>query len=87
MEVRSTSKFEKRLKKYIKKDLSKLDKVEAAIDRFREDPTHPSLNTEKLVNTDIWSLRVNKGDRIFFIWEEKVVLLIDIGKHDRYRRV
>lgn len=51
-------------------------------------PAYPSLNIEKLKNAqDIYTIRLNKGDRIFFLWkEENTALFIDIGKHDKYRK-
>lgn len=54
---------------------------------FVDKPNHPSLNLEKLGSTKVWSIRLTQGDRIFFTWDDdKTAVLIDIGKHDKYRR-
>lgn len=50
-------------------------------------PNHPSLNLEKLKGSDYWTIRIDKGNRIFFKWIDKTeALFIDIGKHDKYRK-
>ena len=75
-------------KKYVKNNQQRFKDYKKAITFFVSNPTHPSLNLEKLKNTKgIYTLRLNKGDRIFFVWKkENAALFIDIGKHDKYRK-
>ncbi len=78
--------FNRNFKKYVKKNTSRAESVLFALNTFRHNPNNPGLNTEKLVNSDNWSFRINRGDRIFFVWIDKTtVLLVDIGSHDKYR--
>jgi len=79
--------FEVAYKKYIKGNSRNINKASKALRIFSENPNHPSLNLEKLANTQIWSIRVSQGDRIFFIWQNKSTAnLFWIGKHDSYRK-
>ncbi len=75
-------------KKYLKNNPKRLAEYKKAIALFLSSPIHPGLNIEKLKNTKgVYTIRLNKGDRIFFIWKEKNTgILIDIGKHDKYRK-
>lgn len=55
--------------------------------KFSHNPNHPSLRLEKLHGSKIWTVRIDKGNRIFLAWiDTSTVLLVDIGKHDKYRR-
>lgn len=74
-------------KKYLKGNPVKVEKVIKALTFFVNNPRHPSLNTEKLANSSVWTMRIDKGDRIFFAWkDDNTALLLDIGKHDKYRK-
>ncbi len=74
-------------KKFLRNNPGLLNKTTKAILLFAKNPKHPSLNTEKLKGATIWSIRIDKGDRIFFYWiDKKTALFIDIGKHDKYRK-
>ena len=75
-------------KKYVKNSLQRLKSYKKEVTIFVSDPNHPSLNIEKLRNAKgVYTIRLSKGDRIFFIWkEENTAIFIDIGKHDKYRR-
>lgn len=58
-----------------------------ALDLFIHNPTNPSLNLEKLSGSKIWTIRIDKGNRIFFGWiNNNTALFLDIGKHDKYRK-
>ncbi len=83
-----TQHFLNELKKYIKNNRIHLEDYRKAVTIFISNPTHPGLRTEKLKNTKgKYTIRLNRSDRIFFIWkEENAVILIDIGKHDKYRK-
>lgn len=75
-------------RKYIKNNPRKFLDYKKAITLFVSNTSHPSLNIEKLKNTKgIYTIRLNKSDRMFLIWkEEKTALFLDIGKHDKYKR-
>lgn len=74
-------------KKFFKNNSKLLDKTIKAIFLFVKNPKHPSLNLEKLKGTKIWTIRIDKGNRVFFYWiDESKALFIDIGKHDKYRK-
>ncbi len=83
-----SSHFLSERKKYIKNNSQRLEDYKKTVTLFLSNPTHPSLNIEKLRNAKgVFTIRLNKSDRIFFIWkEEKTVLFVDIGKHDKYRK-
>lgn len=80
--------FLKDRKKYFKNNPRRLAQYKKVIVLFLLNPAHPSLNLEKLTNTKgVYTIRLNRSDRIFFIWKDSnTALLIDIGKHDKYRK-
>ena len=88
IKIQITSHFERSRKKYVKKNILRAEKILSTLNTFRHDPLHRGLNIEKLVNSNIYSLRLDRGDRIFFTWINKdTALLLDIGKHDKYKTV
>ena len=73
-------------KKYLKNNSVKVEKAIKSLTFFVKNPNHPSLKMEKLVNSSVWTIRIDKGDRMFFVWKDKnTALFLDIGKHDKYR--
>ncbi len=88
IKLKPTTHFERNRKKYVKKNILRAEKMLSILNIFRHSPSHPSLNLEKLINSDIWSIRLDRGDRLFFTWiDDQTALLLDIGKHDKYRTV
>lgn len=74
-------------KKFIKNNLAYVKQIAKALQQFISNPLHPSLNIEKLKNSKAWSIRIDKKNRIFFIWKNKTnAIFLDIGKHDKYRK-
>lgn len=75
-------------KKYLKNNPKRFAEYKKVAALFLLNPAHPSLNLERLINTKgVYTIRLNRGDRIFFIWkEENTAVFIDIGKHDKYRK-
>lgn len=74
-------------KKFLRNNLELLAKTSKAVVLFSKNPKHPSLNLEKLKGSKIWTIRVDKGNRIFFYWiDQSTALFIDIGKHDKYKK-
>ena len=56
-----------------------------ALELFKDNPFHPSLNTELLVpkSMGIWSFRVNRKVRVLFIFrnDRKAIELLNITVH------
>lgn len=74
-------------KKFLKNNSKLLDTTIKAISLFVENPWYLSLHLEKLHGSKIWTIRIDKGNRIFFYWIDRSrALFIDIGKHDKYRK-
>ena len=74
-------------KKFLSNNSDLLNKTLKVISLFIKNPKFPGLNLEKLKGSKIWTIRIDKGSRIFFYWVDNfTALFIDIGKHDKYRR-
>ncbi|MEA3449654.1 MAG: type II toxin-antitoxin system mRNA interferase toxin, RelE/StbE family [Patescibacteria group bacterium] len=82
MQIIVTKEFEKCylvLPSVIKKKALKQEKL------FRNNPFHPSLNTEKLSpkGKQLWSIRIDKTYRIVFRFiDGNTVLFLTTGTHD-----
>lgn len=87
MKIELSTHFVKELKKYVKNNQRRADEYITALGLFQDNQNHPGLNVEKLQNHDVWTFRVNKGDRVFFVWRNDRVIFTGIGKHDKYRNV
>lgn len=57
--------------------------------RFTKNPQHPSLRLEKLQGSKVWSIRVDRGNRLFFIWSDTddTAIFFLVGPHDAYRKL
>ena len=81
-----TSKYDRERDKYVKNNSTRAEQLIKALQLLSTDPQSPGLNVEK-ISKDMYTLRINKGDRLFFMWIDKeTILLLDIGEHDKYRR-
>ena len=81
-----SSKYLLSRKKFLKNNPNLFSKTTKAIELFIHNPKHPGLNLEKLKGSRYWTIRIDMGNRIFFVWINQLeVLFIDIGKHDKYR--
>lgn len=86
IEIFPSSRFKRSFKRMpagIKKDFN--EKVEI----FKSHPFHPSLNTHKLNGTlgDYYGFYLKDGFRVIFEFvEPNVVLLINIGSHNQYKK-
>ncbi|MDO8601668.1 MAG: type II toxin-antitoxin system YoeB family toxin [bacterium] len=59
-------------------------KFQKQIRLFRQNPFHPSLNTELLEprNLRIWSFRIDKKYRAIFIFKARdIIEIIDVNNH------
>lgn len=87
MQIKLSVLYFRSLKGFVKNNKRNAENTQKALKIFKENPRHPSLNLEKLGGTKLYTIRIDKGNRIFFSWIEKEkALLIDIGKHDKYRK-
>ena len=87
LKIQHSTRYLSSRKKFLKNNLEALDKTIKAISLFVKNPRHPSLNLEKMKGSHFWTIRIDKGNRIFFIWRDKeTALFLDIGKHDKYRK-
>lgn len=82
-----TSKYERAREKFVKNNPTNGGLLIKTLENFSRNPNYPSLHLEKLSGSGFWTIRIDKGNRIFFYWiEESKALFIDIGKHDKYRK-
>lgn len=87
LKIEYSSFFIKQQRKFVKNNRERFNDFAKTVRLFLKNPTHPSLNLEKLKHSCVWSIRLNKGDRIFFIWKSKTTaIFIDIDKHDKYKK-
>ena len=85
--ILKTSGYERKRDKFVDNNIQRGNALIRTLDKFSHNPNYPSLNLEKLKGLDIWTIRIDKGNRIFFKWIDKfTALFIDIGKYDKYRR-
>lgn len=86
--IYTNSHFDRELKRYIKKDNKNQSLIKLVLIRLLHNFKHPSLNTEKLKGKGLYTVRITKGDRLWFkVLDDDSILLLDIGKHDKYRRI
>lgn len=87
MQIRLSAGYYRALKKFVKNNKENAENVKKALKLFKENSNHPSLNLEKLRGSKVWTIRIDKGNRIFFSKvNEYTIILIDVGKHDKYRK-
>ena len=87
MQAKYSPKYLSERKKFLKNNPILLKKTKKAVRIFIQNPNHPGLNLEKLKGSEFWTIRIDKGNRIFFVWIDKeAALFIDIGEHDKYRK-
>lgn len=85
--IHYSSNYLSQRKKYLRNNSRLAETVIAKIKLFVQNPRHPSLNSEKLKGSNVWTIRISRGDRIFFYWTtNSEALFIDIGPHDKYRQ-
>ena len=85
--LQKTSRYQRERNKFVKNSSSRTNALIKTLKIFAYTPNHPSLHIEKLSGSKLWTVRIDKSNRIFFLWvEEKTALLIDIGQHDKYRK-
>jgi len=81
--------FEQSYKLFTKRNTKIKLKIIKTLQIFTKNQKHPSLHLEKLHGKRIWTIRIDKGNRIFFIWSEKkdTAIFFLVGKHDLYKNI
>lgn len=87
--VTLTEQFYRARKTFTKRSRQKEDQLRQAFAYFSKNPKHPSLYLEKLSGQEMWTIRVDKGNRLFFIWsnEGDTAIFFYIGSHDAYKKL
>lgn len=87
--INLTDDFLKARKKWVRGNSKREAQLKKVFLYFTQNPKHPSLNLEKLSGTEIWTIRIDRGDRLFFVWstEGDAAIFFLIGHHDTYRAV
>lgn len=86
MKIIETARFRK---SFAALGLSYKKKVKKQFQLFLQNPTYPSLHTEKLApkEKNIWSFRIDRKYRVIFTFHgENTILFLDLGPHDIYRK-
>lgn len=79
-----TASFQKNLKKLSNVELKQL---KAKLNLLTENPFHPSLRTKRVKGTEYFECSVNMDIRIIWLYElENIIVLLDVGHHDIFRR-
>jgi hypothetical protein len=85
--ITKSTQYQKARDKFVIKNPQKGEALIKTQKLFVTNPKDPSLNLEKLKGTDIWTIRIDRSNRIFLMWLDKTTaLFIDIGSHDKYRQ-
>lgn len=87
--IRLHPSFQGKLHKFTKRNKERSHAVKEALRRFQNDPTHPSLHVEKLSGSETWTIRIDSGNRLFFVWSDEgdAAIFFYVGSHDAYRTV
>lgn len=75
-----TSRFKRAAKKLAAEDRDRLDK---ALLRYEQDPSHPSLGVKRVQGTKgVWEGRASDALRFTFEKTQDGILLRNVGRHD-----
>jgi len=85
MNIHTSPKFKKALKKTVKKNPRLKIKIKSAIQLLQDNPENPKLKLHKLTSTttEDWSISVSYKIRITFHYENNCIVLSNIGTHDQ----
>lgn len=84
MVIKQSPDFVKKFNKLINKNSRLKIKIESKLKLFLFDKNHNSLRLHKIKSDgfDTWSISVDMGLRILFVYRYYGILLINIGSHD-----
>lgn len=85
--IRLVDSYSRSARKFTKNNLKRAATVKKALRLFQGNPKHPSLHIEKLSGRKIWTIRIDRGNRLFFTWSDKkdTAIFFFVGPHDSYR--
>ena len=81
----STPSFDSAIKAFSRRNQQYTDKIKKTLKKLEQDIFNPSLDTHKLHGElkDFYACKVSYELRILFTFDEKSVILQDIGTHDQ----
>lgn len=81
--------FTKSHKKFTKRRNEYEVKIKDILARFAKNPRHPSLHLEKLSGSNIWTIRIDLANRLFFQWDDSgdTAIFFYVGRHDSYKTI
>lgn len=84
MVIKQSPDFVKKLNKLTNKNSRLEIKIESKLKLFVLNKNHNSLRLHKIKSggVDMWSISVDMGLRIMFVYRDYGILLITIGSHD-----
>ena len=84
MVIKQSPDFIKKLNKLTNKNFRLEIKIESKLKLFLLNKNHNSLRLHKIKSggVDMWSISVDMGLRIMFVYRDYGILLITIGSHD-----
>lgn len=82
METIFSRRFDRELKKVLKKHPQYKDLIFNRLDLLRESPNHPMLRLHKLTNRDEYAISIDHDIRILFSRVKDTCFLLTIGSHD-----
>ncbi len=87
--IRLTPRFESARIKFVRRNKKLSQHVQDVLICFAKNPQHPSLHLEKLAGTPYWSVRIDQGNRLFFVWSDTgdTAIFFLVGPHDMYKRL
>ncbi|HCM81868.1 MAG: hypothetical protein UV63_C0036G0013 [Microgenomates group bacterium GW2011_GWC1_43_11] len=82
-------KFHGTCKQFVRRNSARKRHVYKTLLCFRNNPSYPSLHIEKLSHSDIWTIRLDKGNRLFFFWNKTkdTAIFFFVGHHDAYKTI
>jgi hypothetical protein len=73
-------------KKLAKKSPQMQGAINACFRQLREDWQHPGLAASKLGGTEIWHVKVSRGNRVTFFWDDDWIVIENHCHHDILKR-
>lgn len=84
MKVFLTTSYKRAVKKILRKNYEVGEKVIEKVGILIDDPKSSSLKLHKLSGThrNVWSISIAEDIRLLFVYENRGIVLVDIGKHE-----
>ena len=82
MELHFVQSFEHDYRKVIKGNIVLKKQIAKQLSLLRKNANHPSLRLHKLEHSRFWSISIDKSIRMLLIFENDLIFIYRIGKHD-----